>query len=155
MVESVALGGYEAGVGDDAAELGFVGAVFHAGGEDNIFFDEDAADIIGAELQADLADFNARSEPAGLDVVKVVEVQTADGKRLQVIDSCGLLNFLAERGIFRCKDPGDDGGESSGVLLNSPQPVVMIHAMAELFSAAAHHCPRRAECTRPHTSAHL
>jgi len=30
-----------------------------AGGEDYIFFDQDAADVIGAELQSDLADFDS------------------------------------------------------------------------------------------------
>ncbi len=62
-VERVALRGDEAGVGDDAAEFAFVGAVFYAGGEDDIFFDEDAADIVGAELQTDLADLDSRREP--------------------------------------------------------------------------------------------
>src|SRR5260370_21765918 len=76
-VKGIALGGDEAGVGDDAAEFAFVGAVFNAGGEDHVFFDEDAADVVGAELQADLADFNSGREPARLDVVDVVEIQAA------------------------------------------------------------------------------
>src|SRR5712691_2168202 len=63
-VEGVALGGDVAGVGDDAAELGFVGAVAHAGGVNDVFFDEDAAHIVGAELQAHLADFDPRRQPA-------------------------------------------------------------------------------------------
>src|SRR4029077_1306893 len=61
-VEGVALGGDEAGVGDDAAEFAFVGAILHAGGEHDVFFDEDAADVVGAELQTDLADFYAWGE---------------------------------------------------------------------------------------------
>src|SRR5689334_10397786 len=66
-IQSVALGGNKAGVGNDAAEFAFVGAVLHSSGEDDIFLDENAADVIGAELQADLADFDSRSEPARLD----------------------------------------------------------------------------------------
>src|SRR5215470_2871448 len=63
-VERVALGGDEAGIGDDTAELRFVGAVADAGGVDDIFFDEDAADVVGTELQAHLADFDAGGQPA-------------------------------------------------------------------------------------------
>src|SRR3989442_7962240 len=58
-VKRVALRWNKTGVGDDAAEFAFVGAVFYAGGENYIFLDEDAADVIGAELQADLANFNS------------------------------------------------------------------------------------------------
>src|SRR5437879_13922437 len=49
----IALGGEEAGVGDDAAEFAFVGAIFHASGEDDVFFDEDAADVVGPELRSE------------------------------------------------------------------------------------------------------
>lgn len=38
-VEGVALGGDEAGIGDDAAQFAFIGAIFYAGGEDYILFD--------------------------------------------------------------------------------------------------------------------
>lgn len=71
-IEGVALGGEEAGVVDDAAELLFVGAPADTGSVDDVFFDEDAADVVGAELQADLADFNAGRKPAGLDVIDMV-----------------------------------------------------------------------------------
>src|SRR6267378_8477444 len=90
-IERVALGGDEAGVGDDAAEFPFVGAVFHSGGKDDVFFNEDAADVVGAELQTDLADFDSGREPARLDMVDIVEVQAADGKRFQIIDRGGFL----------------------------------------------------------------
>src|SRR5207253_110892 len=50
-IQRVALGGNEAGVGNDAAQLAFVGAVFHAGGEHHVLFDQDAPDVIGPELQ--------------------------------------------------------------------------------------------------------
>ena len=46
------------------AEFALIGAVFYAGGEDDIFFDEDAADVVGAELQADLTHFDSGREPA-------------------------------------------------------------------------------------------
>src|SRR5437762_13896221 len=85
-IERVALGGDEPGVGNDAAQLSFVGAVFYTCGEDNIFFDQDAADVVRAELQADLADFDPGREPARLDVIDVVEIEAADGQSFQVIE---------------------------------------------------------------------
>src|SRR5207248_4711543 len=62
-IKCVALGGDEAGVGDDAAEFAFVGSVFHSGSKDNVFFNKNAADIVRAELQTDLADFDSGGEP--------------------------------------------------------------------------------------------
>src|SRR5260370_24180227 len=56
-VKGVALGGDEASVGDDVAEVPFVGGSFHASGKDDVFFGEDSADVVGAELQTYLADF--------------------------------------------------------------------------------------------------
>jgi len=47
----------KAGVGDDAAEFGFVSAVADAGGVYHVFFDQNAADIVGAELQSDWQTF--------------------------------------------------------------------------------------------------
>src|SRR5229473_6261475 len=138
-IERVALGRDEAGVGDDAAEFAFVGAIFYAGGEDDVFFDEDATDVVGAELQTDLADFNSGRKPAGLDVVDVVEVEAADGQRFQIIDGSGFLHFFSKRGIFGGKHPRNEGGETAGIFLNAPQPFEMVDAMAQLFAAAEHH----------------
>lgn len=94
-VEGVALGGEEAGVVDDAAKLFFVGAATDSGGIDYVFFDENAADIISAELQADLADFDTRREPTGLNVVDVVEIKAADRESFEVVDGGGFLHALA------------------------------------------------------------
>src|ERR1019366_9960013 len=89
-VQRVALCGNVSGVGNDAAQLGFVGAVGHACREDDIFLDQNASDIVGAELQTDLADLDSLREPARLDVIDVVEIEPADGERLQIVDSGGL-----------------------------------------------------------------
>ena len=64
-----------AGVGNDAAQLAFVGAIAHARRIHHIFFDQDAAHIVSAELQAELADFDSRRQPTRLDVIDVVEVR--------------------------------------------------------------------------------
>jgi len=73
-VTKTLLGGDKAGIRDDAAEFAFVGAIADACGVDDVFFDQNAADVVGAELQADLANFYARSKPAGLNVIDIVEI---------------------------------------------------------------------------------
>src|SRR5713226_1466210 len=135
-IKRVALGGDEARVGDDAAEFAFVGAIFHAGGEDHVFFDENAANVVGAELQTDLANFNSGREPTGLNVIEVIEIQPADSQRFQVIDGGGFLHFFSERSIFGGKHPRNERREPAGVFLNAPQPFEMVDTVAQLFAAA-------------------
>ena len=108
----------------------FVGAVAHAGGEHHVFFDQDAAHVVGAELQAHLADLDSRRQPARLDVVDVVQIQPADGQRLQVIDGRGFRHFLAQRGIFRREHPRNERGEAAGIFLDAAQAFEVIDAVA-------------------------
>ncbi len=154
-VQRVALGGDETGVGDDAAQFGFVGAVADAGGIHNIFFDQDAPDVIGAELQADLTDFYSGSEPAGLNVIDVVEVEAADGESFQIIDGGGFLNFFAERRVVRSENPRNECGEAAGIFLNAANTLEMIDAMAQLFAAAEHHGGGRAQAQFVRGAVHI
>ena len=133
----------------------FVGAVADAGGVDHVLFDQNAADVVGAELQADLANLDSRREPARLDVIDVVEIEPADGERLQVIERGRFRNFFPERRIFRRENPRNERGESAGVLLNSAQPLEMIHAVANFFAAAEHHRRRGAHAERVRGAVHL
>src|SRR5258705_13385125 len=134
-VKRVALRGPEAGVGDDAAKLFFVGAVPDARGEHHVFLNQNAADVVGAKLQANLANLDARREPARLDVIDVVEIQAADRERLQIIDGGGFLHLLAERRIFRRENPRDESREATGFFLKLADPVEMIHAVLQRFAA--------------------
>jgi len=102
-------------------------------GVHHVFLNQNAADVVGAKLQANLANLDARREPTRLNVIDVVEIQAADRERLQIIDGGGFLNFLAERGIFRCENPGDERREATGLFLQPADPVEMIHAGAAAF----------------------
>src|SRR5207248_5379444 len=139
-VQGVLLFQAEDGIRDDAAELAFTGAVFHAGGEHHVFFNQNAADVVRTELQADLADFYSRGEPARLDVINVVEIQPADRERFQIIDSRGLLHFFAERGIFRGEHPQDKRGEPAGIFLNAANALEVIDAVAQFFATMMFGC---------------
>ena len=138
-VEGVALGGDEAGIGDHAAKFAFVGAIANAGGVHDIFFDQDAADVVGAELQADLADFYSGSELAGLNVIDVVEIEAADGERFQIIDSGSFLDFFSEWRVVGRENPRDECREAAGIFLNAANALEMIDAVAQLFAATEHH----------------
>ena len=63
-VERVALLGHEAGVADDAAQFLFAGAVMRAGGGDDVLLDHDAAHVVAAEAQAQLAGLQSLRDPA-------------------------------------------------------------------------------------------
>src|SRR5689334_19572173 len=154
-VQRVALRGDEARVGDNAPQLAFVGAVAHAGGVHHVFFDQDAAHVVRAELQSYLADFDSGREPARLDVVDVVEIQPADRQRLQVIDRRGFLDFLTQRGIFRRENPRDERGEASGIFLDAPDTLEVIHAVAQLFAATEHHRGRGAQAQLVRDAVHV
>jgi hypothetical protein len=54
-VQRIPLLGDEAGVADDAAQFFFAGAVMRAGGGDHVLLDHDAAHVVAAEAQAELA----------------------------------------------------------------------------------------------------
>ena len=149
-VKRVALCGQKAGVVDDPPKFFFVGAALHACRENDIFLDQDAADVVSPELQADLAYLDPRREPARLDVVNVVEVNAADGQCLQIVDSGCFLNFPTERCIFCREYPRDECGEPAGLFLKLTNPFEMINAMAQLFTSTEHHLRGRSqdECMR-------
>jgi hypothetical protein len=63
-VEGIALCRDIARVGNDSAKFILVRAVADSRRENYVFLDQDAADIVGPELQTDLTNLNARSKPA-------------------------------------------------------------------------------------------
>ena len=71
---------------DEAAEVVDRGAVRRAGGRDDVLLDHDRAQVVGAEVQRDLADLQALRDPRRLDVVDVVEVDPRDRLRQQVVE---------------------------------------------------------------------
>jgi len=63
-VERIALGGDKAGICDDALQLALVRAAPYTRRKDHIFLDQNAANIVGPELQANLANLDPRRQPA-------------------------------------------------------------------------------------------
>ena len=139
-VERVALLGDEARVADHAPQLFFGGLVVGARCRDDVLFDHDAANIVAAEAQSELADLQARGNPGTLDVLDVIEIDARDRQRFQVLDR-GRFFFdeAAKRGEFALERPGDEGRESAGVFLNLPHDIEVVHALFDRLAAAEHH----------------
>ena len=98
----------------------FISAALHAGREHYILFNQNAANVVCAKLQSDLADLDPRCQPARLDVIDVVQIQPAHRQCLQIIHCGSFLNFLSPRRIFRRKNPGDKCRKSASFFLNLP-----------------------------------
>ena len=87
-VEGVALGGAEAGVADDAAEVLFGDAIGRARGAG---VEGDGAEVVAAEAEGHLDDLEALGRAVGLDVIDVVEQHAGDGEGAEVLDGGGGL----------------------------------------------------------------
>src|SRR5215475_5674760 len=90
-VQGIALLGNEPRVADQAAQLLFRGAMVRSSRAYDIFLDHDAANVIAAEPQPQLAGFQARRYPGRLDVLYVLEIQARKSQHLQVLHRRGLF----------------------------------------------------------------
>src|SRR5258706_7818412 len=139
-VEGIALGRAEAGVADYAAKLLFCRAVRHACGSYYIFFEHHRADVVAAEAEAHLADFQALRDPARLHVQEVREVEARDGQHFEVFDGGGFVPMAAaEGGVVRLKAPRDECGEASGFFLEVVELLEMVDAVFVILADAEHH----------------
>ena len=75
-------------------------------GAHDVLFDHDAAHVVGAALEAELADTAALRHPGRLQVVEVVEHEPRDRQRAQVIHA-GRFG-AAELGVLRLVTPRDE-----------------------------------------------
>src|SRR5581483_8132223 len=97
-----------------------------AGRGDHVFLNHDAADIVAAETQTQLAGLQARRYPGRLDVLDIVQVDTRDRQHLQVLDGCRfLLHETAERGVLALEWPRNESGEAAGLLLQVAHEIEM------------------------------
>jgi hypothetical protein len=139
-IEGVALGGAEARIADDAAQLFFGGAIVHARGSDYIFFQHHRPHVVAAEAEAHLADFQALRHPARLHIQEIREIEARDGEDFQVFDGSGFVPVAAaERGVVGLEAPGNEGGEAPGFLLQVVELLQMIDAVFVIFADAEHH----------------
>ena len=108
-----------------------------AGLRHHVFLDHDAAKVVRAKLQRDLADFQALRDPRALDVREVVEVDAAQRLRAQVFVRAhgGRL----ELGVLRLEGPADEGRKALGLILLPAQSFEVFNAVFHGFHVAKHH----------------
>src|ERR1700691_5875491 len=146
-VEGVALGGTEAGVADDAAEVLFGDAV---GGARGAGVERDGAEVVAAEAEGHLDNLETLGGAAGLDVLDVVEKHAGDGEGAEVLDGGGGLPADGDRGEgarvgVRVEGDGGEGEEAAGLLLERADGLEMIDALGEGFGEAEDHSGGGAE----------
>src|SRR3954466_4711521 len=73
-VEGVALLGHEARVADNASEFFLAGPMMRTGGGDDVLLDHNAADVVAAETESQLAGLQALRYPGALHILEIVEV---------------------------------------------------------------------------------
>src|SRR5262245_13666084 len=98
--------------------------MMRAGAGYHVLFDHDAADIIAAEAQPKLADFESRCHPRRLDIQNIVQVNSGKREHLQILDRGRfLLHKSAEGSVFTLEKPGNKRSEATRVFLNLPNDI--------------------------------
>src|SRR5256712_7046835 len=137
-VERVALDRAKARVRDEPAQLFFRRGIGAAGGADDVFFDEDAAHVVPAEAQRNLADFMARGQPGSLDVEDIVEVAAGYREGLEVVDGRGFfLDRPPKGGMGGLEHPGDERRKSSCLFLELPKAFEVADAVFQEIGRAS------------------
>src|ERR1700722_2892435 len=139
-IQRISLRGAKAGVADDAAEFFFGGAIVDAGGADYILFKHHRADVVAAEAQSHLEDFESLCDPTRLHIQEVREIQARDGQHLQIFHRSRFVPVTAaESGVVRLEAPGDEGGEAAGFFLQIVKFLQVVNAVFVVLAYAKHH----------------
>src|SRR6201999_4252774 len=79
-------------------------------------------------------------DPAGLNVLNVVEVEAGDGQDFQIVDSGGFIPAASgECGIVRLEAPWDECGESAGFVLEAADDFKVVDPLFQSFVHTKHH----------------
>ena len=84
----------------------------------DVLLDHHAAHVVRAVGEAQLADLPALGHPGRLQVVEVVEHESGDRQRAEIVDA-GRLG-ATELGVFRLIAPGNERGETRRLVLQAP-----------------------------------
>ena len=114
-----------------------------SGRGNDIFFHHDAAKIVGAKFQGNLADRWALGDPTRLHVREIIEKDP--GQRLGPQILLGTHGRREQPGVFILKRPADEGGEAVGPILQLAEPIQMFDPIRDRFDVAKHHRGRRIE----------
>ena len=138
LVKYVPLPGRVTHLADGVFDLLERQVMHRARGGDDVFLDHQAAHVVRAEEQCELAYLQALRHPRGLDVRDVVEIEPGDGLRPEVFERTGRRD-VPQVGVLRLQRPADEGGEAVGFVLQLPQAVQGFDALGQGFYVAEHH----------------
>ena len=119
----------------------------------HVFLDHDAAEVVGAVLEGDLADFLALGDPRTLDIGEIVQVDSREGLGAQVFvgANCGSAEFRMlglEGPTNECRErrrrysvavPGKLRLPLFRTVLLSPDALQMFDAVLDCFHVSEHH----------------
>lgn len=106
----VALVRFVAELPDEPLHVGHRHAEGCARLADNVFLDHDAAEVVRAELERDLADFLSLGDPRTLDVGEIVEVDAPQRLRAQIFVRADRR--CLELRVLGLERPADECGEA-------------------------------------------
>lgn len=140
LVEGIALDGDEAGFADGVDEFGLGSGLGRAGAGhvEDVFLENGAVEVVGAEVEGDLGEFGTEADPVGGDVVEVVEVEAADGDGAEGVPAGGGMGDgeLVMVGLVR---EGDEAGEAVGFILEFAEAAEVVDAVGVGFEVAVEH----------------
>src|SRR5581483_7856128 len=127
-----------AGLADGGLDLLQRQVVDRAGRGDDVLLDHQAAHVVGAEEERQLADLQPLRDPGRLDVGDVVEVEPGDRLGAQVFERAGRRH-MGQRGVLRLHRPADERGEAARLVLQPAQAVERLDALGQRLDVAEHH----------------
>ena len=122
---------------DEPLHVGHRHAEDRARLRDDIFLNHDAAEVVRAKFQRDLADFLALRHPRTLNVGEIVQINPAQRLRPQIFVRANRRRLQV--GVLRLERPADERGETFRFVLLRAQPLQMLDAVFNRLDVAEHH----------------
>ena len=132
LVEDISLPGLVAEIGDRIADLIKGQMMYRSCFGNHVLFDHQAAHIVGTVEQRHLTDLLSLSNPARLQIGKVVEIQPGDSIGFEVLETARRRNVV-HIGMIGLKCPADESSETAGFVLQLTKSLEMFDAFGQVF----------------------
>lgn len=147
LVSRVAAMRHVAGVFDQSLELFGAQDELVPRRAHHVFFDHDAAKIVGAIAQTQLGNLWPLRQDAELHVVEVIEEDARDRQGAQIVEPAGLVRN-GELSLFGLEAPGDKGAERLTFVLQIANAAEVFDTVFESLDVAEHHARGAADAQR-------
>src|SRR5262249_10848689 len=114
---------------------------------DNILLDHQAAHVIGPKEQGELSDLQSLRHPGRLDIRDIVEVESSNRLRAQILESASGPNVGQGR-VLGLEGPADERRETARLVLELTQSLQMLDALGKRLDVAEHHRAGRTSAQR-------